>query len=90
MKTCGTEIKKHTDISLDMIKAPAMVRVVGIDAGCRLRQHLLSLGLVPGSEIRVVESFGRGQALVEIFNSKTLLGRGVMQKILVEPKGRKN
>lgn len=75
---------KRSNISLDMVSPPASVKVVGIDAGCGLRQHLSALGLFPGAKIRVLKKLGKGQALVEIFSSKTLLGRGIMQKIFVE------
>ncbi len=74
---------ENNSTSLSTVSPGSTVRVAQIDAGRGLRQRLAALGLLPGARIRVVKTLGRGQAVIEIFNSKTLLGRGVTDKIFV-------
>ncbi len=70
-------------LSLNDVSAGKTVRIVRIDAGRGLRNHLAALGLLPGAQLRVLRTLGGGQLVVEIFNSKTLLGRGITEKIFV-------
>ncbi len=74
---------ENNSTSLSVVLPGCIVRVAQIDAGRGLRQRLAALGLLPGARIKVVKTLGRGQAVIEIFNSKTLLGRGVTDKIYV-------
>ena len=57
------------------------VRVVRIDAGRGLKQRLLSLGLVPGSDIYVLDN-RHGPVKLCFNNSRIALGRGVAAKVL--------
>ena len=75
-------MEKET-ISLNNISSGTTVKIARIDAGRGLRQRLAALGLLPGASVRVIKTLGRGQVVVEIFQSKTLLGRGVTEKIYV-------
>lgn len=74
---------ENNSISLSTVSPGNTVRVAQVEAGRGLRQRLAALGLLPGATIKVVKTLGKGQAIVEIFNSKTLLGRGVTDKIYV-------
>jgi ferrous iron transport protein A len=59
------------------------VRVVRIDAGRGLKQRLLSLGLVPGSDIYVLDN-KHGPVKLCFNTSRVALGRGVAAKILAK------
>ena len=57
------------------------MRVVKIDAGRGLQQRLLALGLVPGSDIYVLDN-RHGPVKLCFNSSRIALGRGVAAKIL--------
>jgi ferrous iron transport protein A len=59
----------------------ATVRVVKIDAGRGLKQRLLSLGLVPGADIYVLDN-RHGPVKLCFNNSRIAVGRGVAAKVL--------
>ncbi len=59
------------------------VTFMGVNAGCKLKAHLYSLGLIPGTKIEVVNNFGKGPLVLKINDSRIMLGRGVAEKILV-------
>jgi ferrous iron transport protein A len=71
------------DISLSSVSAGRAVKIARIDAGRSLRHRLAALGLLPGASVKVLQTLGRGQLVIEVFQSKTLLGRGVTDKIYV-------
>ena len=57
------------------------VRVVRINAGRGLKQRLLSLGLVPGADIYVLDN-RHGPVKLCFNNSRIAVGRGVAAKVL--------
>lgn len=56
------------------------VRVVRIDAGRGLKHRLLSLGLVPGADIYVLDN-RHGPVKLCFNNSRIAVGRGVAAKV---------
>ena len=74
---------ENNNLLLSMVSAGSTVKIVRIDSGRGLRQRLAALGLLPGAQIKIIKTLGRGQLVIEVFNSKTLLGRGVTEKIYV-------
>lgn len=58
------------------------VSIVGIDAGRGLGRKLVDMGLVPGTEIKVVTAHG-GPVIVEVKGTRLALGHGMAHKILV-------
>jgi ferrous iron transport protein A len=76
-------MENKNDISLSSVAAGTIVRIVRIDGGRNLRHRLAALGLLPGATIKILQTLGRGQLVIEVFESKTLLGRGVSDKIYV-------
>ncbi len=58
------------------------VRVVSTGGGRRFSQRLADLGLVPNSEIQVINN--TGPIIVALGNSRVALGRGVAAKIVVK------
>ncbi|MDP8239489.1 MAG: FeoA family protein [Candidatus Hatepunaea meridiana] len=69
---------------LTMVQIGKRVRLVGIDAGRRLRARLADMGLIPGVEIDIISNSSRGPFIVAVKGSRVVLGHGMAMKILVE------
>lgn len=57
-------------------------KILSINAGLGLKTRLLQMGLVPGSEVTVLEN-NWGRILVEVRGSVIALSRGMAKKIIV-------
>ena len=68
---------------LDKIQAGVTVRIVTIEAGSGLKNRLAAMGLLSDAPIRVVRNDGAGQIIINVKNSKVILGRGMSHKIFV-------
>lgn len=77
------EIQNDVVTSLDEIAAGTSVRIVQIDAGCGLKNRLAAMGLLANVEIRVLRNDRAGQIIVNVKNSKVILGRGMSHKVFV-------
>ncbi len=55
-----------------------------IDAGCKARVRLASLGLIPGSSLTVVANPGVGPLLLAVGESRLMVERGVADKVLIQ------
>ena len=77
---------KHQMTNLLQISPTASVRVVSFSGGSSLRAKLTQYGIHPGDQIRLlrVAPLG-GPLLVECNGREIALGRGVAEKIIVEP-----
>jgi ferrous iron transport protein A len=79
-------MKQMTDTTikpLDQVSAGAAAKIVTIEAGRGLKNRLASMGLLTDVQIRVVRNDGAGQIIVNVKNSKVILGRGMSHKIFV-------
>jgi ferrous iron transport protein A len=70
-------------LQLDTPPVGQRLRVVAIHGGDRLRRRLLSLGLVVGGEVELVQRRGGGVVVAQGGN-RVALGQGVAQKVTVE------
>ena len=70
-------------MTLAMARPGEVVSVVDIRAGRGLTRRLGDMGLLPGTQIRVVNSQMRGPLIIDLRGSRLALGRGVAQKIMV-------
>jgi len=70
-------------ISLHDIKAGHAVRVASVDAGRGLKNRLAALGILVNAGLTVVRNDGAGQIIVQVRDSKIILGRGMTHKIYV-------
>mgnify|MGYP006305185303 CR=1 FL=1 len=61
------------------------VQVVSIAAGHRATRRLQDMGLIPGVEIRVLQSRGEGALMLAIGDSRLAVARGIAHKVLVQP-----
>ena len=71
-------------IPLGMAPEGVALRVVGVSAGRSAMRRLAELGLVVGSDIRIIKSSGSGPVLLEVKGSRIALGRGISMKLFVE------
>jgi DtxR family Mn-dependent transcriptional regulator len=69
--------------SLNMVEAGSVVRLASIDADHGLRQRLAAMGILPNAEIYVVRNEKRGQVVINVKDSKVVLGRGMSHKVMV-------
>jgi ferrous iron transport protein A len=56
--------------------------VVAINAGCKARTRLESLGIIPGVEVDVLSN-GNGPMLVSVGESRVMVERGIAEKVFV-------
>jgi Fe2+ transport system protein FeoA len=70
-------------VPLNDVRAGTTVRIVEVEAGHSLKNRLASMGLLANVQIRVVRNDGAGQIIVNVKNSKVILGRGMSQKVFV-------
>ena len=55
-----------------------------VEGGRQLRGRLAALGLLPGTELEVVQNSGRGPFVVAVKGSRIVIGRGMAARIAVE------
>ncbi|MHC4552264.1 MAG: FeoA family protein [Planctomycetota bacterium] len=79
----NTQCSKGQAVSLDTVQGGSRVRVEDVDAGQGLANRLSAMGIFKNEMIKVVRNDGAGQIIVEVKNSKVILGRGMGHKILV-------
>ena len=68
---------------LNKIAAGATAKIVTIDAGSSLKNRLAAMGLLADVQVRVVRNDGAGQIIINVKNSKVILGRGMSHKVFV-------
>ena len=68
---------------LSMVRTGETVKLARINAGQGLNNRLASMGLVPNVEITVVKCGHPGPFVISVKDSKMMLGRGVVHKIMV-------
>jgi len=68
---------------LSLVKAGQRVRIVRVDAGQNLNSRLSSMGIIPTVELTVINNAYPGPIIVNVKNSKVMLGRGMAHKIMV-------
>ncbi len=71
-------------VPLTSLPPGAKARVVGIAGGYGAVRRLLEMGITPGTIIEVVQVLP-GPIVVRVRGTLVALGRGIAQKILVEP-----
>ena len=70
-------------IPLDKIAAGAAAKIVTVEAGSGLKNRLAAMGLLADVQVRVVRNDGAGQIIINVKNSKIILGRGMSHKVFV-------
>ena len=70
-------------LTLSEVPEGQVVRVVGVRAGLGLTSRLTAMGVVPGTDILMVNNRGAGPAVVEVRGTRLALGRGMTRRVLV-------
>ncbi len=50
-----------------------------------LAKRLISMGLTPGAEVRVLQNRGHGPLIIEVHGARLALGRGQAARVIVGP-----
>jgi Fe2+ transport system protein FeoA len=61
------------------------VRFVGVEGGCGLQRRLLEMGFRPGTLLEIIEAGRGGPVIVQLAGSRLVLGRGMIDRVLVTP-----
>ena len=73
-------------MSLSELEPGKTATVESIHGGRHLRQKLVNLGMIPGSEIIVVRANRMGPMVLSVQGSQIMIGRGMAKHINVTQK----
>jgi Fur family ferric uptake transcriptional regulator len=83
---CADCLKERSrQMPLVMAKAGEKLLIREITGGANVRMRLMSMGLRQGDAIEVITNDGQGQLAISADLKRYVLGRGLAQKIVVEP-----
>lgn len=77
--------QRNQEIPLASAKAGESLYIKGFKGGARARMRLLTMGLRVGDRVDVITNLNEGQVVVALDFKRLVLGRGLANKILVEP-----
>ena len=69
---------------LTMVHEGAKAVLRSIEGGRQMRGRLAALGLLPGTELEVIQNSGKGPFVVGVRGSRIVIGRGMAARIEVE------
>jgi len=69
---------------LTMVHEGAKAVLRSIEGGRQMRGRLAALGLLPGTELEVIQNSGKGPFIVGVRGSRIVIGRGMAARIEVE------
>jgi ferrous iron transport protein A len=67
-----------------MLKTGKTGTIHSLNGGRGFKSRLSVLGFTPGTEVRMIQNFGRGPLIVEIKDANIALGRGEAMKVIIE------
>ena len=73
---------KFTDLS--SISSGQCVKLIAVEAGRNFQGRLLALGLIRGTEIRIIINEGQGPLLIGLGRSRMTVSRDIAEKIKVK------
>ena len=83
---CSKCLKDHIQpMPLVHAKQGERMEIKEFTGGASARMRLLSMGLRVGDKIDIITNLNKGQMVVAVDFNRYVLGRGLAQKILVEP-----
>jgi ferrous iron transport protein A len=77
-------MKTYLSCPLPTMAAGSRVRVTAIAAGLRATRRLKDMGIIPGVEVRVIQSLGNGALILGVGDSRIAVERGIAHKVLVQ------
>lgn len=69
---------------LTMVHEGTRAVLRSIEGGRQMRGRLAALGLLPGTELEVIQNSGKGPFIVGVRGSRIVIGRGMAAQIEVE------
>ncbi|HNX22425.1 MAG TPA: FeoA family protein [Spirochaetota bacterium] len=78
-------LNSETILKLTDFSAGSIVRINNISGGEKLRDKLLSMGLLPGKDIEILSVRKKGPVIVKINDTRIVIGNGMASKILISP-----
>jgi Fe2+ transport system protein FeoA len=69
---------------LTMVHEGSRAVLRSVDGGRQMRGRLAALGLLPGTELEVVQNSGKGPFIVAVRGSRIVIGRGMAARIEVD------
>ncbi len=69
---------------LTKISEGMIAKLHSITGGRELRTRLAALGLLPGTEIQVIQNSGKGPFVVSVKGSRIVIGRGMASRVEVD------
>jgi len=83
---CSECLKKRLEfIPLKIAKQGEHLIIKNFSGGTGARMRLMSMGLRVGDEIDVITNLNQGQLVIAVGNKRLVLGRGLAEKIMVQP-----
>ncbi|THB76654.1 MAG: Fur family transcriptional regulator [Desulfobacteraceae bacterium] len=83
---CADCMKKRSPlVSLDKAKQGEQLIIRQIEAGRNLQMRVTSMGIRTGDRIEVVSAQAGGQVVIAAGENRLIIGKGMSQKIMVEP-----
>lgn len=73
----------HNQTLLSNVANDTDVRFVSVDAGAALKSRLAAMGLLPGTQFRVINNGHPGPFVIELKSARVMLGKGMAGKIYV-------
>jgi ferrous iron transport protein A len=80
-----TPMSTHRSKPLAHLAAGERAKILRIEGGYGIRKKLTDMGIMPGKEILVHHGSGMGPRVVVVEETKVMLGRGVLHRIIVRP-----
>ncbi|MHC5061682.1 MAG: FeoA family protein [Planctomycetota bacterium] len=68
---------------LSKVEVGTTVTFVSLDAGGELKQRLAAMGILPNVRITVIRNWHCGRIILNVKNTKVVLGRGMAHKVMV-------
>lgn len=59
-------------------------KVLSVHGGRAIKSRLQAMGIFPGAYITIIQNMNRGPVIIEIFNTRLAIGRGMAEKVEVE------
>ncbi|MDD5459865.1 MAG: ferrous iron transport protein A [Phycisphaerae bacterium] len=69
---------------LALVKAGEKVRIIDIQSGREMKSRLAAIGMLPNVEVTVMNNGHPGPFVVNVCNSRMVLGRGMAGRIFVK------
>ena len=78
---------REVAIPLASVSFGHSVKIVSIDGGKGIREHLINVGLNVGSEVKVIKHGNPGPFLLSVKETRLAIGQGMARRIIVSVEG---